>query len=86
MQKKVLEEKRQIIISYSLEHLPKTDKVRFFYALKGRNGKNGLILKNNIEQLGRAVLLVPSQNSKETIKFLESWGCNFHKKEVLLIR
>ena len=76
---------RQIIISYSIKHLSKTDKVRFFYALKGRNGKQGIVPQKNIKQLGRAVLLVPQESKTETINFLKLWGCKFEKQEVLLV-
>ena len=31
-----------IIYTYSTKHLPKKDKVRFYYALKGRDGKTGI--------------------------------------------
>ncbi len=87
MQKREIERDliSKIIISYSIEHLPKTEKVKFFYALKGRNGKEGFIPKNNIKQLGRAVLLVPSESKFETFNFLKIWGCKFDKQEVLLV-
>ena len=75
----------KIILSYSIEHLEKTEKVKFFYALKGRNGKQGFIPKNKIKQLGRAVLLVPAESSSEAINFLKLWGCKFDKQEVLLV-
>lgn len=85
MQKKVIRDSPKVIISYSIEHLEKTDKVKFFYALKGRNGKEGFLPKNNIEQLGRAVLLVPSESEIPTTQFLKSWGCNYNKKNIILI-
>lgn len=75
----------RVIISYSIEHLTKTEKVKFFYALKGRNGNEGFLIKNNIKQLGRAVLLVPVEHKSQTINFLKLWTCRFEKQEVLLV-
>ena len=73
------------IISYSIEHLNKTDKVKFFYALKGRNGKQGILSQNKIEQLGRAVILVPDKSKVEITKFLNEWGCSYNKKNVIIV-
>ncbi len=85
MQKKVDINSSKTIITYSIDHLRKTDKVRFFYALKGRNGKQGIIPKHNIEQLGRAVLLAPSNSEAEITNFLKTWGCNYNKKSVIVL-
>jgi hypothetical protein len=64
-----------VIFQYSLEHLSSSDKVRFYYALKGRDGKTGVVKKWNIEQLGRAVLLVSEDREKEVREFLQHWKC-----------
>jgi len=74
-----------VIYTYSLEHMPKKDKVRFFYALKGRNGKKGIIERLKIEQLGRCVLLVPIKKESEVDEFFEYWKCKPKKKKVKLI-
>ena len=68
---------------YKLTHLPTKDKVRFYYGLKGRDGKSGLIKKHNIIQLARGALLV-TQNQAEAVRsFLKEWGCETEEKEVL---
>ena len=76
--------KSMILISYSTEHLLKKDKIRFYYALNGRDGKSGIIKDYKINHIGRAVLLVPSEFEKEIKGFLELWKCNYDSKEVLL--
>ena len=73
-----------ILFSYSTEHLLKKDKIRFYYALKGRDGKTGIVKDCKIEQLGRAVLLVSVKFSQEVKEFLELWKCKFSSKEVLI--
>ncbi|MBN1644550.1 hypothetical protein JW851_00720 [Candidatus Woesearchaeota archaeon] len=72
------------IFTYSIEHLLKKDKIRFYYALKGRDGKSGIFKTYKIEQLGRAVLLVNPKFEKQVQEFLESWKCRFNKRRVLI--
>jgi hypothetical protein len=72
------------IFTYSTEHLAKKDKVRFYYALKGRDGKSGIVKRCRIEHLGRTVLLVPEKYSAEVEQFLQYWKCEHDKKEVLV--
>jgi hypothetical protein len=72
----------RIIFMYSTEHLLQKDKVRFYYALKGRDGKSGIVVRLGLEQLGRAVFLVDIKNSGEAREFLRYWKCEFEEKEV----
>ena len=76
--------KAMVLFSYSTEHLLKKDKIRFYYALKGRDGKSGIVKNCKIDHLGRTVLLVPERFSKEVNDFLELWKCKFNAKEVLV--
>ena len=73
-----------LIFTYNTEHLPKKDKVRFYYALKGRDGKTGIVKRCKIEQLGRTVLLVPVQFSQDVNGFLQYWKCEYQSREVLV--
>ena len=41
----------EVLFTYSTEHLQKKDKVRFYYALKGRDGKTGVVKKYRIDHL-----------------------------------
>lgn len=74
----------RFIFTYSTEHLQKKDKVRFYYGLKGRDGKTGVVKQYKIEQLGRTVLLVPVQFEAEVDEFLKFWKCEYQKREVLI--
>lgn len=76
----------KIIFTYSIKHMLKKDKIRFYYALKGRDGKSGIVKMCRIEQLGRAVLLVPEKFEKNVTEFLEYWKCKFKKRKVLIER
>ena len=74
----------RVIFTYSIEHMLKKDKIRFYYALKGRDGKSGIAKSCRIEQLGRAVLLVPMESEKEVAEFLGYWKCRFESRRVLV--
>jgi len=74
----------KIIFMYSTEHLLKKDKIRFYYALKGRDGKTGIVKQYKIEQLGRAVLFVPDSFSQNVHEFLKYWKCEYDTKKVLV--
>ncbi len=72
------------LFTYSTKHLQKKDKIRFYYSLKGRDGKSGIVAKYDIEHLGRTVLLVPSQFASDVKQFLELWGCTFKVRQVYI--
>lgn len=73
-----------VIFTYSTEHLLKKDKIRFYYALKGRDGKSGIVKRCRIDHLGRTVLLVPNQFAAEVDEFLRFWKCEYQRKEVFV--
>jgi len=77
-------EAARIIFAYSLTHLAAKDKVRFYYALKGRDGKSGIIKECKIEQLAKGVLLVTKKNERKVEDFLRSWKCIYIKKEIFV--
>jgi hypothetical protein len=74
----------RVIFTYSTEHLLKKDKVRFYYALKGRDGKTGIVKRCRIEQLGRTVLLVPEKFASDVDEFLRYWKCEYRQRNVLV--
>lgn len=75
----------RVLFTYSTEHLLKKDKVRFFYALKGRGDSKGIVERCKIEHLGRTVLLVPEHFAAEVDEFLKYWKCAYQKREVLVL-
>ncbi len=72
------------IFTYSTEHLLKKDKVRFYYALKGRDGKSGIVKECRIVHLGRTVLFVSERFGTEVGEFLDYWKCRWQKRRVLV--
>ena len=74
----------KILFTYASGHLDNTKKVSFFYALKGRYGKDGVIKKYNVNQLAKSVLVVPIEHESSVESFLKQWGCSYTKQEVLV--
>ena len=66
-----------VIITYTIRHLKHSDKVRFFYALKGRGKQQGIIKDCKIIQLGKTVLLVKPEHEKAVKDFLSEWKCGY---------
>ncbi len=72
------------LFTYSLTHLSNSDKIRFYYALKGRDGKSGIVKDYHIAQLGRTVLLVPGPFGDDVESFLKLWNCSRTRKQVMI--
>lgn len=69
---------------YNLENLNQTDKVRFYYALKGRKGEEGILQKLNGKHLGKGVIMVPLEGDDEMQEFFLDWEISFHRREILV--
>ena len=66
-----------LLFVYSTKHLDSKDKVRFFYAFKGRDGKSGIIKELGCEFLAKGVILVPLGQAAEMKSFFEYWSCPY---------
>ena len=76
--------KKMILVTYNSSILKNKDKVRFYYALKGRNGISGIIKHYNIEFLGKGVLLIPFKHEKNIREFFTMWDLPYTLKEISL--
>jgi hypothetical protein len=74
------------LFTYAIDHLEQKDKVRFYYDLKGRDGKSGIMKACRIEQLGRTVLLVPKDQESAVEQFLKKWNCKSGRRLVWAAR
>jgi len=75
--------KPMVIYTYSTEHLLKKDKVRFYYALKGRDGKTGIVKEFRIIHLGRTVLMAEARFDDDIIQFFKVWNLPYTRRKVL---
>lgn len=80
----IKEGKPMLIYTYSTEHLLKKDKVRFYYALKGRDGKSGIVRRLRIVHLGRTVLMVDAKHDEEIIQFFKVWNLPYTRRKAIV--
>ena len=73
-----------ILVTYDASSLSSNDKVKFYYALKGRDGKSGIIKLYDIQFLAKKVLFIPFQSKSDIIMFLKRWNLSYTIKEVIL--
>lgn len=84
MGKRVAELLEASIFTYSTRHLNNSDKVRFYYALKGRDGKSGILKKYVREQIAKTALLVLKKNNLPIEEFLKIWQCKYKKRRIYI--
>lgn len=70
------------LITYSTKKLSSSDLVRFYYALKGRDGKSGILKQTKSKQLARAVLFVSAKHTRELKDFFAHWDIPIDLREV----
>ena len=76
--------KKAVIYTFSTQHLKKTDKIRFYYALKGRDGESGIVKRAKILHLGKGVLLVPYIYDEEVSQFFRVWNLNYTRRAAIV--
>ncbi len=76
--------KPMFIYTYSTVHLLKKDKVRFYYALKGRDGKSGIVKQFRVIHLGRTVLMVDEKHDDDMIQFFKVRNLPYTRRKVLI--
>ncbi len=75
--------KAYTLFRFTLEGLSRKDRVRFQYALKGRDMKSGLLKELNGEQWGAWVIVIPIQHTYRFRDFLELWGIKYEAFTIL---
>jgi len=74
--------KEKVLFTFSTQEFLKKDKIRFYYALKGRDGKSGIVKSTNAEHLGSAVILVDAKHDAEWQDFFNLWKIRFERRKV----
>jgi len=73
-----------IMFIYSQKGFSQTKRMKFHYALNGRNKNPGILKQMNAVKLADTVVLVPLENSEEFKSFLSLWGISFKNFNVLI--
>jgi len=74
---------KRILITYNLSNLSQTQKVKFFYALKGRNTSPGIIKRTSAVQLAKTVLLIKTEHETEFKEFFKIWKVDHSSATIL---
>lgn len=72
------------LFTYKLKNLSHNNKTKFTYSLIGRGKNQGILKKLNAKPLGKAVILLPIQNSSFFEDFLKKWKIDYNKKNILI--
>jgi hypothetical protein len=75
---------KKLLYTYSTKHFAQKDKVRFYYALKGRSGKEGIVKELRLQQLGKAVFLCPYRCEEDIDAFFQLWNIPFTKRKAIV--
>jgi len=70
----------KILFIYESEKLKPSEKVRFYYALKGRDGKSGLIKRISAEQYAKKTIICSLEHAETVQDFLKYWKLPYQKK------
>ena len=78
MKKESILGNKRILFLYSSSHLTGSNKVKFFYALKGRDKKlTGLVNNSTVFSLSKKILIADPKEKENIESFLNYWGCSF---------
>lgn len=69
---------------YDLKRLKQKDKVRFFYALKGRKGKKGFIDEIGGACLAKGVIITPVSSDDKLREFFDTWKLPYSRRRILV--
>ncbi len=75
-----------VLFSYLLEGMSASDKVRFSYALYGRNKGEGLLFELNGETVGKGSFIVQVGKSEIVRRFMKQWNISFKERLIINIK
>lgn len=73
-----------VLITYLLESKSASDKVRFSYALYGRNKGEGLLGKISGRTVGKGSILIPISQQEVIRAFFKQWEVEYQEQRVFL--
>lgn len=76
--------KKMVLVNYDSSVLQLKDKVRFYYALKGRKGISGIMKLYNLEFLGKGSFLASKKFEDDLKMFFKAWKLPYCLREIIL--
>jgi hypothetical protein len=74
-----------LLVTYESSSLKYNDKIKFYYALKGRDSKSGIEKLYNIKFLGKKVFLINYKFKDDIKSFFKLWNLNFNISEIIIL-
>jgi predicted nucleotidyltransferase len=75
--------RNQFLFHYALKGKSKSERMRFYYSLYGRNGP-GMLEKLKAIKFAETILLCPVESKEPMKNFLQSWKLEFRELPVLI--
>jgi len=75
---------QKIMFTYQSSRLAYKDKIRFYYALKGRDGKTGIIKDYDCDFISKGVFLAPAEHDEDIKKFFDYWKIPFKRRKIFI--
>ncbi len=72
-----------VLVTYSLKSLEQSRKTLFGYALKGRNGEEGVLGNLGGHVVGRNSMIVPLPSFTKMKGFMDYWGLEYEAAEMM---
>ena len=72
------------LFKYELKNLNKSERMRFYYALYGRNNAEGVLKDLNAKKFSDTIILCPIANSENMAEFFNSWKLVYLEMPVLI--
>jgi hypothetical protein len=83
--KEGLKNKSLLLVTYDSSSLNYNNKIRFYYALKGRDSISGIGKLYNIKFLGKKVFLVDINYKDDINSFFKRWKMDYNISEILML-
>ena len=74
----------KILYKYDSSVLEYKEKIKLYYALKGRKGNGGILSRTGSEYLSKTVLLVSVKYDNEFQEFFKQWKLPFSRRVILI--
>ena len=75
--------KPAVLFRYGLSNLNKSERMRFYYSLYGRNSE-GIIKKLDLTKFSERILISPIDKSEEAKEYLDNWKIKYLEMPILM--
>ena len=73
-----------ILFKYELKNFNKSQRMRFYYSLYGRNNIKGILKELNAVKFSETIILCPIENSEKMKNYLSLWDIKFIEFPIMI--